>query len=576
VSRKVKILCTVCNKTPVAMARVDTCFACWPGGPVIAPPCLRCRSRKNYYASGLCARCHPSATPPVESCRDCHAWGVGRLHDWLCAGCNSWRREHGTIAACRSCSRIVTLGENRICRLCRKQATLMREQKGLLDVLGANAYGQQLFFADMFYVSARDRAKPPHRAPASPIPTRPVVRAPTCHVQLALFDARRDLAAHGREGLVDRCDPLIAEHIDREVGEHARGHGWTHKALAETRAGIRILIGLQDDPHALIKATDASLLRAIDMPVRRILNVLAEMGLLDDDRTPAIETWFTRRTAELPEPMRDELGIWFLIMRDGSSTAPRRKPRAEATINSQLNFALPALHAWAAAGITSLREVSREDVLMVLPAEGNARAGCGQGLKSIFGVLKGRKAIFVNPIGRLVTGQYQQRQPMPQDPALLRAALQSNDPARAAIVALIAYHGTSIGSVRRLLLTDIRDGLLYQGDREIPLATQVRARIAAYLDERAVNWPATTNPHLFVNSRSAWRDTSVGHRWVSLKIGDQLTVKTIREDRILHEAHATHGDTRALTDLFGLSIKAASRYTDTVDHPGFGELEATR
>jgi hypothetical protein len=130
--------------------------------------------------------------------------------------------------------------------------------------------------------------------------------------------------------------------------------------------------------------------------------------------------------------------------------------------------------------------------------------------------------------------------------------------------------------VRRLLLTDIRDGLLHQGDREIPLATQVRARIAAYLDERAVNWPATTNPHLFVNSRSAWRDTAVGHRWVSLKIGDQLTVKTIREDRILHEAHATHGDTRALTDLFGLSIKAASRYTDTVDHPGFGELEATR
>jgi hypothetical protein len=48
--------------------------------------------------------------------------------------------------------------------------------------------------------------------------------------------------------------------------------------------------------------------------------------------------------------------------------------------------------------------------------------------------------------------------------------------------------------------------------------------------------------------------------------------RAIREDRILHEANATRGDTRALTDLFGLSIKAASRYTDTVDHPSFASI----
>lgn len=259
-------------------------------------------------------------------------------------------------------------------------------------------------------------------------------------------------------------------------------------------------------------------------------------------------------------------------MHDASSTSPRRKPRAEATINVQLNFALSALRAWAAAGMTSLREVSREDVLMVLPADGNARAGCGQGLKSIFGVLKGRKTIFVNPIGRLVTGQYQEREPVPQDSAVLREALQSIDPARAAIVALIVYHGVSIGAVRRLLLTDIQDRLLHQDEREIPLAPPVRTRVAAYLDERAITCPATANPHLFINSRSASRDTAVGLRWVQLKTGTDLTASVIRADRILHEAHATRGDTRRLTDLFGLSIKAASRYTNTVDHPGFGEL----
>ncbi len=162
---------------------------------------------------------------------------------------------------------------------------------------------------------------------------------------------------------------------------------------------------------------------------------------------------------------------------------------------------------------------------------------------------------------------------MPQDPSLLRKALNSTDPARAAIVALIAYHGLRIGAVRQLLLTDIHDRLIRQKERDIPLAPPVGTRIATYLDERAINWPATANPHLFINSRSAWRDTAVGHRWVHLKIGPDLTASAIRADRILDEAHATGGDTRRLTDLFGLSINAASRYTNTVDHPGFGELD---
>jgi hypothetical protein len=44
-------------------------------------------------------------------------------------------------------------------------------------------------------------------------------------------------------------------------------------------------------------------------------------------------------------------------------------------------------------------------------------------------------------------------------------------------------------------------------------------------------------------------------------------VQTLREDRILHEAHATGGDPRRISDLFGLSISAATRYTNTIDHP---------
>lgn len=44
-------------------------------------------------------------------------------------------------------------------------------------------------------------------------------------------------------------------------------------------------------------------------------------------------------------------------------------------------------------------------------------------------------------------------------------------------------------------------------------------------------------------------------------------VNALSRDRILHEAQATGGDTRRLCDLFGLSIAAASKFTDALQHP---------
>jgi hypothetical protein len=58
-----------------------------------------------------------------------------------------------------------------------------------------------------------------------------------------------------------------------------------------------------------------------------------------------------------------------------------------------------------------------------------------------------------------------------------------------------------------------------------------------------------------------------GERWVKLKTGIPGGVQAIREDRILHEAHASGGDIRCLCDLFGLSVSAAGRYTATSGHP---------
>lgn len=43
--------------------------------------------------------------------------------------------------------------------------------------------------------------------------------------------------------------------------------------------------------------------------------------------------------------------------------------------------------------------------------------------------------------------------------------------------------------------------------------------------------------------------------------------QSLREDRILVEAHATRGDARAISDLFGLSIAGTDRYIGTLEHP---------
>ena len=156
---------------------------------------------------------------------------------------------------------------------------------------------------------------------------------------------------------------------------------------------------------------------------------------------------------------------------------------------------------------------------------------------------------------------------MPVDLAAVREALESTDPARAAIVALVAFHGMRAGQIRVLQLTDVHDGRRHLRDHKIVLAGPARVRLAAWLDYRTRHWPGTANPHLFITMRSALGLNPAGDRWLFLKTGVPGGVQAIREDRILHEAHASGGDIRRICDLFGLWVSAAERYAATIDHP---------
>jgi hypothetical protein len=87
-----------------------------------------------------------------------------------------------------------------------------------------------------------------------------------------------------------------------------------------------------------------------------VTDVLAEAGMLDDDREPTVVRWFHAATADLPAPMRHELATWLDVMRNGSATPPRRQPRSDATTSTHLRGALPTLRRWATTH-TSLREI---------------------------------------------------------------------------------------------------------------------------------------------------------------------------------------------------------------------------
>lgn len=560
--------CPVCQRKPVSTYNAKYCFDCRPGGPVTPPPCRRCGS-PEYYTAGLCGDCHQYGPRRARSCADCVAWGFYYgSREGVCYGCQSWRAKYPSRGPCRICRRAhLARNPDLVCRLCWRQASAQRHDHRPLDYPGANRHGQQLFLADMFTRHGSRTQRPVH---AEPVAAQQVVRMslPVCYRQLALFDAARDLTGGLARGFSPPDQQLWAM-LAGVIEEHATRCGWQPHLIEGVRRGVRILLGTQDTPGAPVRATDIARLASIGVAARPVHDVLSEIGMVREDRTPAVERWFLRAIDDLPEQMRRELLVWGEIMLHGSAEPPRRHPRSPKTLRAQLMFALPILRGWADSH-DSLRAITREDVLDALPASGVPRASALHGLRSIFKVLKGRKLVFCNPTARIHAPRLAKPAPLAVDVEALIEAYNSADPTRAALTALIGFHALTSGQLCALLLTDIHDGRLHLDGRVIPLARPVRRRLRAYLDYREQRWPTTANPHLFIHYRNATHAAASTMYWIRDCLG--LNPRRIRQDRIMDEAHATGGDTRRLCDLFGLSIAGAHRYTDTVDHPGIARF----
>lgn len=580
-------MCQVCGTRPPAMREIPYCFDCWPGGPVTPPPCRKCGSTQDYYTSGLCARCHthaPGERSPawkhggrkvvVDSCPDCLGWGVTRTYRWMCPGCKAWRERY-PVGTCTGCGRVIAVGGDGACRLCRKQRSMIAHREGTridhVSLAEANKSGQQLFFAIGGMFHQEGLGKQPYVKKTVP-PDMTLLR-PVSYRQLVLLDWPRDLRAGLRNGFPSPPDPALEAAFHQFVREHAERYGWT-KGKAETiQRAIRIMLGIQDTPGAPIRRSDVALLSRIKHSAAVVADVLAEAGMLEEDRVPPAVRWFNAAITGLPEPMKQELVVWFDVMRNGSDVPPRSLPRTDTTTTSQLRWAMPALKQWAEER-QSLREIGRDDVLVALPASGMPRTVMVQALRSIFRILRGRKLVFVNPTARISAPSPARQVPAAVDLDALRAELEADDPARAVLAALLAFHAVRIYQLAALRLTDIRDGRLHVGDQVIPLAAPVRQRIACYLDYRQQTWPTSVNPYLLLHVRNAGTTRHVTPWWIRRQLG--MSPQSIRLDRIFDEAQATGGDVRALCDLFGLSIAGAYRYTSVLDRVEYPDRSESR
>lgn len=443
---------------------------------------------------------------------------------------------------------------------------MLQEPGHAMDLAGANKNGQQLFFANMsFHRRGAPPLSPEQRAPWKLRDKENLTAtAPASLGMEPLFDLAPDpgvLAARLRAE-----DRDLTRYCAAIVREHATRFGWSKRQRNDVTRSLRMLQGLRSSPTSKIRATDVLQLRQYSGNVLSTIDVLAAAGLLIEDRPTPIERYFAAKTSTLPPVMKDQLEVWLQVLSDGSLQAPRQVRRNPRTIKAHILGVEAIIHTWANAGLQSFAEVTRADVVAALEETPISRRHiAGNGLKSLFKTLKGRRLIFANPTRGMKASPKSSTIPLALDAAVIREELNSPNPVAALAVAFVAFHALTGKQLCELRLTDISDGHLTLGNRDIPLAAPVRTRLATWLNHRNQTWPNSANPHLFINRRTAPRLLPVGQNfpWTGLT----LRPRALREDRILHEIHATGGDVRRICDLFGLSVDGATRYLNTVEHP---------
>jgi hypothetical protein len=414
----------------------------------------------------------------------------------------------------------------------------------------------QLFFADMYHPRARPRAVPRRRGAKGrpPKPPPPVaIRPRTGGVQLALF---ADLPRTYRPGSVDLRsasapdNPWLAWalHLAHTMAETRGFDPIVRRAL--NRNLVMLLANHAEgdtarvsDFHRVITNRGASLVHVID--------VLATMGVLHDDRPRVFDTWLESKLDKLAPAIASQVQRWAHVLGDGG---PRRPPRTPATAMAYLNAARPALLAWSET-YHHLREITRDDVVAYLDTlRGESRCAAFVALRSLCSWAKREGVIFRNPTNRIRLGK--RTSPIWQqlsDDDIAHAVAAATTPQARLCVTLAAVHAARPGQIRGLQLDDVDLGnrRLTIAGKTRPLDELTHRVLIEWLGHRRSRWPHTANQHLLISKHSALRLGPVSASFILDLRGLPANLERLRIDRQLEEALACGGDPLHLATVFG-------------------------
>jgi integrase len=517
----------------------------------------------------------------VDSCADCLCW-TGLLGG-RCRPCRLFRWKHD-LGGCPLCGRQVPLGAVGRCRLC---LTTSRAT-GTIPTLRT---GIQLFLL----VGTPARVPPPRPAlqpPSSPAaaPGLGQLRLPRATVASAPARPGPRPNQCPRPRLVNRVRDHQHQELDAALVGYGQARGWSPETLRRTRGSLAVLLANQP-PLTSTSPLQATAVRQflIDrhLTALRLVEFLADQGLVTSNQHAILDRWLARRLEPLPVGLRAEVQTWTEVLR-GRGPRPGR-PRKAATIQGYLRALQPALAGWSAR-YQSLRQVTSDDITDQLqPLTGPTRLLVLAVMRSLFKTLKARRVLFTNP----TAGLELHRQPPPPalslDPARRAGLLdQLHRPDRRLVVLLAGVHALRPHQIRTLSMDDVdlAAGTLLAGGRSRRLDALTLAELRAWLELRRTRWPTSANPYLLVNQSTAGGLTPVTRGYVQQvfqRLG--LTAQQLRVDRLLAEVQTTGGDPLTLTRLFGISDPTAIRYCFELDpldqadeplqHGEFAELTIT-